>query len=393
MLQSIFELGFSMVIIQFASHEWSLLEMDEQGNVTGKPEAMSRLASLGKFSILWFGISGLIFTIILATAGTLFFSLTPHASVDWKSPWLLLSFAAGLNLFMVPVFSFLIGCNQVGAVNHFRFYQTILVYAVIWTSIIMGGELWTLSLSMSSSLLTSAVFFWWRYGRFFRSLYASRFGPSMNWFSEVWPMQWRLAITMLCGTFSSNLPVLALFHLQGPKVAGQMGMTQSLLLVLAEISISWVFTKTPLFGMLIAKKDYETLDHTFITAAKFSAIAFAVGALLIMGAVFLLNTFGIPMAQRLLPPNLVILFLFSTLLTTIATMLGHYMRAHKKEPYMIISVLIGLSSSIVVLLMGKWFSVTGIAWGLFTLNCIFIIPILMVFLHYRSEWHKKEILT
>ena len=69
MLQSIFELGLSTVIIQFTSHEWSLLDMDERGNVTGKPEAMSRLASLGKFSLLWFGIAGIVLIAVLGTGG------------------------------------------------------------------------------------------------------------------------------------------------------------------------------------------------------------------------------------------------------------------------------------------------------------------------------------
>ena len=215
----------------------------------------------------------------------------------------------------------------------------------------------------------------------------------MNWFSEIWPMQWRLAIVMLCGTFSANLPVLALFHYQDPKVAGQMGMTQSLLLVLLEISVSWVFTKTPLFGMLIAKKDYETLDRTFLTAVKFSIIAFASGAMLIIGAVFLLNILGSPLAQRLLPVNLIFLFLFSTLITTIATMLGHYMRAHKKEPYMILSILSGIFTTVIVLLMAKWYGVTGVGWGLLMLNSVIIVPMLMIFLHYREEWHKKELVT
>jgi len=390
MFQSIFELGFSMVIIQFASHEWSELRMDERGHVTGNPDALSRLASLGRFSIFWFGISGLVFMALLATGGSLFFLITPQVGVEWRFPWLALSVAAGLNLCMVPAFSILIGCNQVGVVNQFRFYQTTLVYGVIWISIITGGELWTLFIATSAGLVASSVFFWWRYGGFIRILYESRSGPSMKWFKEIWPMQWRMAIVMICGTLSSNLPVLALFHYQGPDVAGQMGMTQSLLLVLSEISISWVFTKMPLFGIFIAKKDYDTLDRMFFTTVKFSGLAFSCGSLLIIGMVFLLNTFSVPMAQRLLPPGLVILFLFSTLLTTIATALGHYLRAHKKEPYAVVSLVSGLFSTVIVLLTGKWYGVSGVAWGLFTMNSILIVPVVMIFIHYRKEWHKKE---
>src|SRR5262245_29632940 len=48
-LQIFAELGLGTVLTQFASHEWAL---------RARPEARSRLASLGRFGVRWFALAG-----------------------------------------------------------------------------------------------------------------------------------------------------------------------------------------------------------------------------------------------------------------------------------------------------------------------------------------------
>ena len=48
------------------------------------------------------------------------------------------------------------------------------------------------------------------------------------------------------------VPVLFKYH--GPLLAGQMGMTWSLVVILGLVSSSWLSPKAPVFGILIAKK-------------------------------------------------------------------------------------------------------------------------------------------
>src|SRR6266849_11068765 len=55
-IQVFFELGLSGVLTTFASHEWARLKLDAHGRVEGDPEALSRLASLARFGLRWFGI-------------------------------------------------------------------------------------------------------------------------------------------------------------------------------------------------------------------------------------------------------------------------------------------------------------------------------------------------
>ena len=71
-LQSFVELGFSIVITQFASHEWANLEMDRERRIKGDLPALSRLISLGRlvlngmpvhllFSFCWSGQEDIFF--------------------------------------------------------------------------------------------------------------------------------------------------------------------------------------------------------------------------------------------------------------------------------------------------------------------------------------------
>ena len=49
-LQVFVTLGLSAVIVQFAAHEWSKLDLGKRGEIVGDSVALSRLMSLGQIS-------------------------------------------------------------------------------------------------------------------------------------------------------------------------------------------------------------------------------------------------------------------------------------------------------------------------------------------------------
>src|SRR5712691_13054747 len=72
-LQVFVELGLGTVAVQFASHEWSKLNLDESGHIVGDGDALSRLISVARVITPWFFWSGILVGAGLGAAGYLFF--------------------------------------------------------------------------------------------------------------------------------------------------------------------------------------------------------------------------------------------------------------------------------------------------------------------------------
>ena len=73
-LQTFVELGFFIVITQFASHEWSKLKLNNEGIIEGDSVALSRLVSLGRLVAKWYFFTSLIFIVVVGIVGFVFFS-------------------------------------------------------------------------------------------------------------------------------------------------------------------------------------------------------------------------------------------------------------------------------------------------------------------------------
>src|SRR3954464_6956241 len=59
-LQIVFELGFSFVILQMASHERAHLSISPSYEITGDPGSHGRLASVIQKSVQWYSIAGVL---------------------------------------------------------------------------------------------------------------------------------------------------------------------------------------------------------------------------------------------------------------------------------------------------------------------------------------------
>lgn len=384
------ELGLGTVIQQFASHEWSKLSLDTRGWVKGDGNALSRLASLARVSFRWYAVAGAIAAISIAAGGIVFFSQRPSPGIVWSAPWLALCVFSGIKLLLVPAWSLLDGCNQMRNTNAARFAIGVVTTLSIWLAILLGARLWTAVTLSGTTIIAALTFLWWRYRNFFYSLRSSVTLARFSWRGEVWPMQWKIALSWLSGylIFSLFTPVMFQFH--GPIVAGQMGMTLSLANALLSFALTWVNTKAPMYGILIARQEYLALDRLF---ARATVQTFAVGSLggsAIWGTVVLLNVINHPLAIRFLSPLPTALLLLATVVTVFVGSMATYLRAHKKEPYLVTSILSGVLISLSTVLLGNQYGAVGAAAGYLALNILFLVLNAMIFKRFRTMWHKNN---
>jgi O-antigen/teichoic acid export membrane protein len=143
--------------------------------------------------------------------------------------------------------------------------------------------------------------------------------------------------------------------------------------------------------MLIAAGKYQDLDQLFFKIVKISTLTLALGAIILFALVYLLNLFGYPLSQRLLSPLPTALFLFAHSAMTISSYFAVYLRAHKKEPFLILSLISAFLISLSTWLLGRSLGEVGVAVGYTSVCIFFVLPYgLAIWSRYRSLWHGTK---
>jgi len=357
-LQVFVELGLGNVIIQFASHEWAKLTLDNKGNITGERTALSRLASLAGITLRWYMAGGVVIAFGLGLAGYFFFRQSHSPAVDWVWPWFSLCFFTAISVCLIPLWSLLEGCNQVSVVYTYRFFQGIIASLALWSGILAGIKLWAAPISVAATLLYAFFFLRYKYRNFIKGLLFNEYSHyRIDWRKEILPLQWRVALCWISSYFISSLFTPVIFHYYGPVVAGQFGITWSIVGVIGALSGSWLSPRVPAFGMQIAKKNYLELDTLFFRITKVFMVILALCALAVWFVLYAFNRLQHPFAERLLPVLPMTLFLTGQLVIMLSFPFSVYLRAHKKEPFLLISIAGATLTALSTFILGKYFSV------------------------------------
>jgi hypothetical protein len=393
-LQIVFELGFSFVILQMASHERAHLAISPNLDISGDPVAHRRLASVIQKSVRWYSAAAVLLAIFLLSAGSWFFS-THHQGADavaWRIPWYANAIAATITFQFDPILSFLEGCGFVANVARLRFLQAAIGSALAWAALVMHHGLFAPAMMIVGTASTAAV---WLFGKRKLLLGLLRFEPGadrIHWWKEVWPFQWRIAVSWLCGYFIYQLFNPVLFAYRGAVAAGQMGMSLSLANALQAVAISWLNTKAAPFGGLVANRQFSELDHRFFRALWQSVSVFAAASAVVIAGVVYLNLKHLRFADRLLSPVSVAGLLLATAVNVIVFGEALYLRAHKQEKFLLNSVLGAMLVAPSAYFLGRLYGAEGIVAGNVAIAFLMGLPLgTYVFLKYRRIWHQDKL--
>jgi hypothetical protein len=389
-LQVFFELGLNQVLIQFASHEWAKLRLDGAGRIAGVKTAASRLAGLARFAAKWFAVAAALYFCGLEAAGWFMLHAAP-GEIAWRAPWTSLCLAAAVDLGLMPLWSMLEGCHQLSSLYFIRFVRAVANSLAVWAAIRLDAGLWALSAGLWAGLLVMTGLAAWRHAAFFSSLWRIPVNRVVHWRTELWPMQWRIALSWLGGYFYFLLFTPVLFKYHGAVEAGQMGMTLNILIALSGIAGILVQTKAPHFGRLIAGRNWRELDRLALRAGLGSVLLMIAGGVVLFAVVLAFNALHSALALRVLPPETFGIFLAATLAIQSTVPLAFYLRAHKREPYLAVSVISGLLVGAGTLLLGRPWGAMGMALGYAAVTFAVSVPMaIIVFLRCRRAWHAEE---
>ena len=388
-LQIVFELGFSFVILQMASHESAHLTFGPDGGIVGSAAAHGRLASVLQKSVRWYSVAAVLMFCTLIPAGLYFFSHHQQAGpvVAWRLPWFLVVLMASFAFQIDPLFSFMEGCGYVPRVARARLWQALLGSVLAWLALLTHHGLFAPAMAIAGQVI--AGFSWlWTQRRLLLALFRHEAEiHRVAWRTEVWPFQWRIAVSWMCGYFIFQLFVPVLFAYWGPLAAGQMGMSLSIINVLTSVAIAWVNTKAALFGNLIARKEYGRLDTIFFRVLAQSLAVSTACSLIAWTAVKMLNLHHLKVAGRMLAPVPFGLFLIAMVVNHIVFSEAIYLRSHKQEKLLAQSVIGAVCVGLSTYVLGGHYGAIGMVSGYLTISVAGLGFATYTFLHFRRVWH------
>ncbi len=391
-MQILFELGMSVVVMQFSSHEMAHLSWSEKGILNGEANSLSRLRSLVMLVSKWYGIIAILIIVIVTPVGWIMFS-NSHSDigVSWHLPWLCLICAAATNIFFMPFFALLEGCGRVTEVARLRMIQNIIGSLLAWGVLISGGGLWAMPVMNIGFGITVIVWLWKTKKLFFMNLLeVNVLQEKVNWKTEIWPFQWRIALSWLSGFFIFQLFTPVLFAYRGAVEAGQMGMSISISNALMGIAIAWMNTKAPGFGALVATKDYLSLDKIFaVTLTRSLAVIVIIGGVLCI-LNYIIHAELMKISYRILDPLPFMLLILATIFTYITYAQATYLRAHKEEPFMLISLISAILIGSLTIILGKEYGSLGLMAVYATIYCLVGVGWgSLIFFSKRRNWQKQ----
>ena len=367
-LQVFFELGLTYVILQFASHEKARLEWTLLRTLDGSEPAKERLSQLLHLSLRWYGIAALLMIVFIIPTGFILFGKSPDAAHagKWQFAWFWLVITTGSALFMSPVFAILEGCGLVADIARLRTTQDITAYLMFWLALFLGAGL--LAVPVLQTIRVVISFLWLL--RHYRSFIGALTRPKdstvpLSWWNEIWPMQWRIALSWISGFFIFNLFNPILFAYFGAAEAGKMGMSLSIAGALNLMSMTWVNTKIPMFGQLVALKKFAELDRLFFGMLKFALVVSMAGGSVLMLILSLLRKYHVPLSERVLDPIPFGLLLATAVVNVIVFSEAAYLRAYKEEPFLLNSLVGAIISALVCYVFGRSYGAIGMAYGYF----------------------------
>lgn len=391
-IQIFFELGLNSIIVQFVAHEVAHLNYNKNENTfVGEEYYVSRVSHILKLIKKAFLFLALIFFIVLFISGVIFFQRYGESNkIMWFYPWLLLCASTALFFFLNPFIAFFQGLGNIVEVSRLYFIQQIIVTPVILLCLVSKFGIWTLGIS---NLISVIAFAWFLNsgGRFdkLKYFFSNKTIFQVDYFKEIFPFQWKIAVSWISGYFIFQIFNPVLFVFEGAEVAGKMGITLVALNGVSAISMSWLSTKVQLFSTLVSRKNFKELDLVFSNTFKNQIIVTVVLLIAFNFILYLLGYYNFELANRFLELKYTMLLSIITAVNQIINLWATYLRCHKEEPFLINSIVGGILCLISTLTFGYHFGVRGIIYGYLGLTVLVGLPWAnYVYYSKKVEWHK-----
>lgn len=377
------DLGFTAIVGQFSAHEYAYLNLSNNRRLEGDAFYIGRIASFFRFVLKW-GFAAVIITFPIIFIVGYYILKGEVTEFNWVLPWVIFLVASGILFVLNIINAFFEGCDQIAKSQQIAFISILISFIIIVVVLVCGFNLYAIALGTLAQAIVRSFLIYRKFGTTMKQLLTEK-AYHYRWEKEVLQLLWRYAISWSSGYFIFQLFTPVAFKFYGSEVAGQVGITLALVMAVFSFSNIWMFVANPKMNMLVSLKNWIGLDNLFKRQLSLSIITFLIG-----GTAFILLFISIPekwnFTERFLNLGTIFLLLLAWLMQLIINALAMYMRAHKKEPLVIPSIMLALFIGVTTFLIANNFS-SQYLFGGFLISFIWNLPLV-----YYTYIKEKKIL-
>ncbi|MHA8074889.1 hypothetical protein ACRZ9O_10190 [Aquirufa sp. HETE-40SA] len=370
-IQIFFELGIGPIILRFVAHERSKVE--NIFNIKSIHE-LTRISSIFKITINIFSFFSILFLFIFIFGGINYFNKFHNSRdiADINFIIVSLGISSSLNLFLSGILNFIEGLGYVLKVNKLRLYYQLIFYFLFFILIINNFKLYSLSIaSFISNIIIIILLYKFGYLSELFNLLKKYEKSNFSYWNELFPIQWRIALSWISGYFIFQLFTPLAFAIEGPIVAGQLGFTISIFSGITTLTMSLASPYTFLFSSYISNREFTKFKYKIKKIKLLLIFVYFSLALILIIFYNILEHFNYNIIERMLSVKYLFLFSFIGLCNVLIFFWAQILRTFKIEAFLLNSIFGAIIMVLGFYAFGNKYGLDGLVFTYF-FNTVFI---------------------
>ena len=389
-LSTFADLGFTTIITQFSAHENAYISFDEKKHdFTDSNEKIGKISSLFRFSIKWSSIVTFVCSIVILLIGILVFMKDSQSNVEWIIPWIIYSISSALNFFTQVVLAFFEGCNQIVVSQRIKLIDGILVNGLGILGLFFGLGLYSLSIPLMVSTFVVIIQILFYYRKVIIRMIKCKIIKDNIWVKDVLKLLWKYAISWGSGYLIFQIYNPIVFAIYGSESAGKVGYVLTIITAFVSIANIWSYVSVPKINLLVEKKEWKKLDKVFNNNIILIEVTFVFEILLfiLVSRVPILDDFISKYVFSMIALIIISIGYFFQLFVSYC---GVYLRAHKQEPLMILSLVTAIISIVLTVIFIYTLTLDFVFLGFSISVTLSSFVAFMIMKHKKLQWHSME---
>lgn len=388
-LSTFADLGFGTLVGQFSAHEFSKLKFNDKYEFLGDEEQIKKIASLFKYVIKWALCVCLIAYPIIMIVGVVV--LNTHGNMnEWILPWLIFMFSGGFSFVVRNALSFFEGCSLISKIQVNFLISTVLSTIVTIAMLATKCGLYALAIPSVVGFLSNAILMLAVFRRPLLQIYRSKSKVNYRWGKNFLSLIWKYALSWASGYFVFQIYTPLAFMVYDPVAAGKIGITMTLVQACYSIANTFNYVFVPKLNMAVAGREWKRAESYMKKGMLVSMPLYLLGSAIIFLMLGLLQG-RVSIFDRFMSVGATSFLAMSWFLQIPINVIATYGRAHKQEPFLVMSIVGSLITFLLTLIIIYTLPIDYLFMGFALSNLISVFIFALMFYKLRGKWHASLI--